>query len=126
MALGLFASATLQQITRANQLRKPQASHRRDAMTAQQPTAADVERLQHALKRERTEHREAKRVIIRLERQLFERVEALEQRQPAGPDLGQITGALAGIRADLRAELAALRGELTEVADTVHAFTRQP
>jgi hypothetical protein len=94
-------------------------------MTAQQPTAADVERLQHALKRERTEHREAKRVIIRLERQLFERVEALEQRQPAGPDLGQITGALAGIRADLRAELAALRGELTEVADTVHAFTRQ-
>jgi len=93
-------------------------------MTAQQPTAADVERLQHALKRERTEHREAKRVIIRLERQLFERVEALEQRQPPGPDLAQITTGLAAIRSDLRGELAALRGELAELSDTVHQFTR--
>jgi hypothetical protein len=95
-------------------------------MTTEHKTAADLERVMGALKAERQQHREAKRTIIRLERELFQRVEALEQRQPAGPDLGQITGALAGIRADLRAELAALRGELTEVADTVHAFTRQP
>jgi hypothetical protein len=94
-------------------------------VTTENKTAADLERVMGALKAERQQHREARRDLAVLRADFLGRIEALEQRQPAGPDLGQITGALAGIRADLRAELAALRGELTELADTVHAFTRQ-
>jgi hypothetical protein len=92
----------------------------------QQPTAEDVDKLQRALKAERQLHRAANRELATLKADFLGRIEALEQRQPAGPDMGVITSGLAAIRSDLRAELAALRGELQEVADVVHAFTRQP
>jgi hypothetical protein len=93
---------------------------------SEHPSAADAERLHHALKREREAHRETKRALIRLERELFARVEALEQRPPAaGPDLATITSGLAGIRADLRAELAAVRAEVADLAEIVHQFARQ-
>jgi hypothetical protein len=96
-------------------------------VTTENKTAADLERVMGALKAERQQHREAKRDLAVLRADFLARIEALEQqRQPAGPDLAQITSGLAAIRADLRAELAALRGELTELADTVHDFTRQP
>jgi hypothetical protein len=92
---------------------------------ADHPTGADAEKLHHALQRERQAHRETKRALIRLERELFGRVEVLEQRPaPAGPDLAAITSGLASIRADLRGELAALRGELSELAEIVHQFAR--
>jgi hypothetical protein len=85
------------------------------------PTAADAERLHHALVNEREGHKVTRRALAAL----TERLEALEQRPPAaGPDLATITGALAGIRADLRGELAALRGELSELAEIVHQFAR--
>ena len=95
-------------------------------MTTENKTAADVERLMGALQAERQLHRAANRELATLNADVLARLEALEQRQPAGPDLAQITTGLAAIRSDLRAELAALRGELTELADTVHDFTRQP
>ena len=96
-------------------------SCRRDAVLADHPTAADAERLHTALQREREGHRSTRRSLAAL----TERLEALEQRPPAaGPDLAQITGALASIRADLRAELAAVRAEVADLADTVAQFTR--
>lgn len=56
---------------------------------------------------------------------MTERIEALEQQAPAaGPDVATITGALASIRADLRAELAAVRGELQELSDRLDQFVR--
>jgi hypothetical protein len=106
--------------------RKPATSHARDAVTTENKTAADLERVMHALKRERTEHRAAKRDLAALKADVLARIEALEQRQPPAPDLGQITGALAGIRSDLRAELATVRSELDELSGQVAMFIRQP
>jgi predicted nucleic acid-binding Zn-ribbon protein len=86
------------------------------------PTAADAERLHHALVNEREGHRSTRRALAAL----TERLEALEQRPPAaGPDLATITSGLAGIRADLRAELAAVRAEVADLAEIVHQFARQ-
>ena len=95
-------------------------------MTTENKTAADLERVMGALKAERQQHREAKRDLAVLRADFLARIEALEQRQPAAPDLGVITSGLAAIRADLRGELAAVRGELQELAETVHQFTRLP
>lgn len=88
-----------------------------------QKTAADVERLQHTLGRERAAHRETKRTLIAIERDLRVRVAELEARpQPAS--MAQITAGLAEIRADLRATVAEVRQELDHLEQELHTFTR--
>jgi uncharacterized protein YceH (UPF0502 family) len=103
--------------------RKPEQSHWRDAVLKENPTGADAERLHTALQRERDAHRMTRRAFAAM----TERIEALEAQQlapAAGPDMATITGALAGIRSDLRAELAALRAELEALSDRVDQFVR--
>jgi len=92
-----------------------------------QRTTADVERLQGALHRERDSHKATRAVLKRLQDEIMPRLATLEQeRQQEPPNLAVVTGGLASIRADLRAEIAAMRQELADLADELHQFTRQP
>jgi hypothetical protein len=95
-------------------------------MAEELKTAADVQRLQHALKQERMLHAGTRRTLERLEADLLPRIEAIEARATEPVSMAGITTGLASIRADLRAELAAMRQELTDLADELHQFTRQP
>lgn len=94
-------------------------------MADDQKTAADVERLQHTLTRERAAHRETKRLLVQIQRDLRQRIEALEQAGTA-PNVGAITSALAQIRADLRAEQAAMRAAVDELDEELQQFIRMP
>ena len=92
-------------------------------MSEEQKTAADVERLQGALERERNMHKTTRAALKRLEDETLTRLDALEA---AGPplDLATVTAGLASIRADMRAEIATLRQELTELAEQLATFVR--
>ena len=88
----------------------------------EQQTGSDVERVMHALKREREAHKATTRLLAQAHKDLQRRVEALEARPSI--DLASITAGLAAIRSDLRAEVAALRQELDQLEQQLHQFTR--
>lgn len=88
-----------------------------------QKTAADVERLQQALKAERRLKRDAEREVTVMQRTILDRLEALEAR-PA--TLGPVLDGLAEIRRDVMAEVAQLRAEIDDLAATVAQVMRQP
>lgn len=88
----------------------------------EQQTGSDIERLLHALKREREAHKATTRLLAQAHKDLQRRVEAIESRPPI--NLASITAGLAAIRSDLRAEVAALRQELDQLGLELQQFVR--
>lgn len=88
----------------------------------EQTTQGDVDRLLHALKREREARKQAERDSIQLRDAMLSRLEALETR-PA--PLGPILDGLAAIRRDVEASLAAMRSEIDDLHEQVQSFVRE-
>lgn len=93
-------------------------------MATDTKTAADVERLHRALRNERELRKGAERQVAQLQSEMLSRLEALEARQGNGVSMASITSGIAAIRADLRAELASIRGEVAELSEQFQQFTR--
>lgn len=96
---------------------------RRDAMDDQK-TAADVERLLHALKAERNARKDAERDRAQLRAELERRIAALEARPV--PDIAVAVAGIAEIRRDVVAMVATMQAEIDDLSTSLAELLRRP
>ena len=97
------------------------------AQAQEQDLAADVERLRHALKRERETTKKVERTLGAVRGDISSRLAALEvqaTRATAQRDLSPVLAGVASIRAELLGELAIMRQELDELHTQVDELRR--